>query len=236
MSGITKNFNYKRLIAVGDVHGQITLLRPLIERHIQFNAKNDVLIFLGDYIDRGQTASDEIETMLYIQHLQKSAPKNIIVLKGNHEDMAERALKNPIERARFGGYNSPPGDIAVESRFTECWKMNGGTAFTWTKDLHERLLNWVESMPLYCLTDEFLFVHAGADSGIDLNKQSADDLLWNRYNFEKYRGRKLVIGHTPTKSKSVEISENRIMVDTGAFYTGKLSAIDVLSGNVFESK
>lgn len=234
-TGITKNFDCKRLIAIGDVHGQIDLLQDLIENKIKACFTSDVLIFLGDYIDRGKSSNDEFETMQYIQRLQADLPDNVIVLKGNHEDMAELALNNPKTTIKTGGYNDPGREIEVDSEIMECWKRNGATAWQWGEAHKERLLSWIAEMPLYCLTDDFLFVHAGADSTMDIQKQSTDELLWNRYNFEKYKGRRLVVGHTPTKSGLVIFEANRIMVDTGAFFKGILSAVDVLSGDIFQS-
>lgn len=234
-TGIKRNFNCHRLIAIGDVHGQIDLLRDLIENQIKFNAENDVLIFLGDYIDRGKSSKDEFETMQYIQRLESDNPENIIVLKGNHEDMAELALNNPKAIIKSGGYNDPCKEYEVDSKIMDCWKMNGATAWQWGDAHKERLLSWIAEMPLYCLADDFLFVHAGADSAIDIEKQPTDELLWNRYNFEKYKGRRLVVGHTPTKSGLVRFEANRIMVDTGAFFKGILSAVNVLNGDVFQS-
>jgi serine/threonine protein phosphatase 1 len=218
-TGITKNFDCKRLIAVGDVHGQIHLLRDLIENQIKFNPFNDVLIFLGDYIDRGKSSGEEFETMQYIQRLQTNWPERIVVLKGNHEDMAERAI----------------GDFP-EIEYMECWQNNGGVAWQWGDEHKKRLLEWIAQMPLYCLTDDFLFVHAGADSDLAIEKQSTHDLLWNRYSFDKHNGRRLVVGHTPTTSGLVSFGANRIVVDTGAFFRGILSAVDVLSGDVFQAE
>lgn len=234
-TGITKIFDCKRLIAVGDVHGQIDLLRDLIENQIKLNPFNDVLIFLGDYIDRGKCSMDEFETMGYIQRLQVDSPEKIIVLKGNHEDMAEMALTTKPNIAKYGGYNAPAHGEEVDNKYMFCWKQNGATAWQWGDAHKDRLLNWIAEMPLYCLTDDFLFVHAGADSAIDIEKQTTSDLLWNRYNFEKYKGRRLVVGHTPTKSGLVSFEANRIVVDTGAFFKGILSAVDVLSGYVFQA-
>lgn len=234
-TGIKRNFNCHRLIAIGDVHGQIDLLQDLIENKIKTYFTSDVLIFLGDYIDRGKSSNDEFETMQYIQRLQADLPDNVIVLKGNHEDMAEMALTTNPDIAKYGGYNASAHGEEVDNKYMFCWKQNGATAWQWGDAHKERLLNWIAQMPLYCLTDDFLFVHAGADSALDIEKQTTNDLPWNRYNFEKYKGRRLVVGHTPTKSGLVGFDANRIVVDTGAFFKGILSAVDVLSGDVFQS-
>lgn len=235
-TGIRRNFNSKRLIAIGDVHGCIDLLKDLIENQIQFRPHEDVLVFLGDYIDRGKTDQDERETLNYMRRLRAKNQKSVILLKGNHEDMAQLAIKSPFKIVKFGGYNEPARESKQDSEFMFNWKQNGAKAAYWNDSDKQKLLNFIESLPLYLLTDDFLFVHAGADNGLDIHKQATNDLLWNRYNFERYKGRKLIIGHTPTKDGKVRFEANRIMVDTGAFFSGILSAVDVLSNEVYQSR
>ena len=75
--------NYKRILAVGDIHGMYDKLIALMDK-VQFNPDEDLLIFLGDYIDRGQQS---LECLDYVMNLQKQYPERVICLKGNHEAM-----------------------------------------------------------------------------------------------------------------------------------------------------
>ena len=84
----------KRVIAVGDVHGQFNLLRDLVENQIKFDPTSDVLVFLGDYIDRGRSAEDEIAVLNYLIDLHNGNPGKIVLLRGNHEQMAINAISN----------------------------------------------------------------------------------------------------------------------------------------------
>ena len=43
---------FRRILAVGDVHGHMDALYALWKK-IEFDDKQDMLVFLGDYIDRG---------------------------------------------------------------------------------------------------------------------------------------------------------------------------------------
>ena len=71
-----------RLFAIGDIHGCFDSFQELIENKIQLS-KNDRLVLLGDYIDRGPKSKEVID---YIINLQAKG-YNIIALAGNHEVM-----------------------------------------------------------------------------------------------------------------------------------------------------
>ncbi len=79
----------KRQIAVGDIHGCFDLLKTLIEKIIRFTPGEDMIIFMGDYIDRGDKVK---EVVLYLGALREKYPDNVILLKGNHEELAYNAL------------------------------------------------------------------------------------------------------------------------------------------------
>ena len=78
-------------------------------------------------------------------------------------------------------------------------------------------------------------MHAGTFDSIHPSEQPSGVLLWERYgNQTGCFGKKLVVGHTPRDNVLVE--DNRIGVDTGAFYSGKLSAYDVINSRIYEVK
>lgn len=206
----------QRVIAVGDVHGQIDLLRTLIEEEIKFSPADDVLIFLGDYIDRGACAEDEVETLNYLIGLYNANPGRVLLLKGNHEDMAEKAV---------GG----------SEEFWQCWSRNGaGGKLGWADEHLQELVQFCRALPLYYETDRWLFIHAGARDHIPLEKQSYMNLLWDKHgNQEGYFGKQLVVGHTI--GQQVRVTPQLICVDTGAFYYGTLSAYDVRNAVVYSA-
>ena len=78
----------------------------------------------------------------------------------------------------------------------------------------------------YFICGDFFFVHAGVRPGIQLTKQSEEDLLWIREDFlisEDYFGKVIVHGHTPVPEP--DIRPNRINIDTGAYATGRLTCL-----------
>lgn len=74
---------YKRIIAIGDIHGCYYSLVDLF-KEIDIDFNHDFLILLGDYIDRGKYS---ILTVQAIRDIIKKHPYNVIALMGNHEQM-----------------------------------------------------------------------------------------------------------------------------------------------------
>ena len=75
-----------RLIAVGDVHGQLKMLEDLINQVKP--TQDDQVVFLGDYIDRGPDSKGVID---YLIQFDQKLPQTIF-LRGNHEQMFLDAL------------------------------------------------------------------------------------------------------------------------------------------------
>jgi len=214
---------FRRILAVGDIHGDLHRLRELWEK-IAFDDAQDLLVFLGDYIDRGPQS---VEVLRFVRELLEQY-ENVYALCGNHEAM----MLDYLAQNGLGGFD--PMDI---------WLSNGGAATY--KQLckmppaqAEDLLRFVKKRPLYHRIDYegrgILFVHAGVNPA--RKKQIAHDLLWIRDAFYKnYRGKDLVVvGHTPTQSlrrgasTPLFLPNNIIACDTGSFLPGgRISCVDV---------
>ena len=140
-------FGYARVIAIGDIHGMYEKLTALMEK-ISFDPEEDLLVFLGDYIDRGP---DSVNCLQYVYDLQHRNPDSVICLMGNHEVMLSSYL---IEKR--GIYNTLIGD------YSESWLENGG--FQTLQQLketdakkREELLAWVTDLPVKYQYQEFFF-------------------------------------------------------------------------------
>ena len=73
---------------------------------------------------------------------------------------------------------------------------------------------------------DYLFVHAGVRPGVPLDAQDPADLVWIRGDFLRSKesfGKMVVHGHTPVPV--AEICDNRIDIDTGAVFSGRLTAL-----------
>ncbi len=205
---------FQRLFAVGDVHGEFHLLRHLIEAEIRFDPDADGLVFLGDYIDRGPLSKDVVR---YVSQLKEQYGTRVVLLKGNHEELAEEALS--------GG---SPVDLRL-------WMLNGGgntvSDFGSLDEAGRVLLPFIGVLELYYETDSHVFVHAGLERGRPPGETSPDVLLWTREFAPHFQGKTVVSGHTP--HREVTFYDGVVIVDSGAVYGGALSAYDVLNKTVF---
>ena len=210
-----KSIKNNRQIAIGDIHGCYDLLKDLLEYQIKFDPMTDELIFLGDYIDRG-TDSDKVVT--YLRKLRESYPDRIVLLKGNHELMAHRAfLTNSKNDLYWWGLEG--GRYTIES-------------FGGFQRAKEILMPFIRSLQIYYQTADFIFVHGGIPSGETVETASEEELLWER-DIESYEGKTIVVGHTPRVN--VRRFDHAIVIDTGAFHYGKLSAYDVLNDTIYNA-
>lgn len=212
---------YKRNLCLSDIHGCFYLLKELIENVIRFDYKEDRLIFLGDYID---LSTQSMKVVLYLQILKEMYPDNVILLLGNHEEMAYRFLTQPEHQ------------LSIRDKYLRHWVRNGGQAtldsFGGEKPARKILVPFIESLIPYYETDTHIFVHGGIPAGTyNIRNAPVHDLIWER-EFD-YEGTKtLVVGHRP--HQQVRKLRNIICVDTGAYWYGKLSAYDTLNNVSYE--
>ncbi len=222
-----------RIYAVGDIHGRADLLRRLLDR-IAVDARTapasrELLIYLGDYVDRGLESREVIELLL------RGPPPgfDVIYLKGNHEE----ALLRFLEDARFGSEWRHFGGMETLSSYgvTDLAPRLDGEGFHVARDQFEALLpqshrDFLGSLELTACFGDYFFVHAGVRPGVALEDQREEDLLGIREDFTGWTasfGKVVVHGHT--LGEEPECHANRINVDTGAYMTNNLTCV-VLEG------
>ena len=220
-----------RLYAVGDIHGHDALLVEIlaaIERDIASAERADnVVVFLGDVIDRGPNSAAVVERLRTL-----SGPHKNVFLMGNHEEVLIRILDGEDQLVgdwlRFGGlqcaqsYGLDAGSLRAAG--------NGRAAQAVRDAIPTPHQDFLRSFVDSFSAGEYLFVHAGIRPGVPLDQQTLADLRWIRSPFLEYRHRhpKVVVhGHSITKD--IDRRPGRIGVDTGAYRTGLLSAV-VLEG------
>ncbi len=202
-----------KYIAIGDIHGHIRKLDNLLQLIKPKLTPKDTLLFLGDYIDRGPASKEVIDRLLQVQ---KERP-NTVFLKGNHEDML-------LDYLSLGGKN---GGSFVFNGGAETLRSYGGR----NQIPYDHILFFQKLQHFFvCPEYPYIFAHAGIRPGIPLDTSAKEDLLWIREDFLSFQGkfpegRIVVYGHTPYRSGTVSRQKNKIGIDTGAGYTGPLTAI-----------
>lgn len=227
----------ERIIVVGDIHGGLKALLQLLNKVAVKD--EDTLVFVGDYVDGWSESAQVIQFLIEL-----SQKISCIFIKGNHDVWAEEWLRS--------------GEV------NPTWYMHGGKETIesyegYTTAQKNEHLSFFENMKLYHIDDEQrLFIHAGFTSmhGVEKEvfKQAMyfDRTLWEmaltmdkriKKNSELYPKRlthykEIYIGHTPTINYNQEMPMQAINVwnvDTGAAFTGKLSAIDIHTKEVYQS-
>lgn len=181
---------------------------------------------MGDYVDRGPDSKGVIDKIISLR--QQCC---VITLKGNHEDMMYKAL-------------STDSDTDVGN-----WMHNGGLEtlksygdidlLLSSKDLSKVLgthMHFLETLELYYETDTHIFVHASPEMLTPLKDQPEAYLIWRRpqakdedSNHTHISGKTIISGHTAQSSGKPEyLSDKNIIIDTGCFFTGVLTAYDIL--------
>jgi serine/threonine protein phosphatase 1 len=217
--------------AVGDVHGRVDLLHMLItqleERAVQDTgaAGPPVVIFLGDYVDRGPSSKAVIDLLLTGRPLGCE----VRYLRGNHEQLMLAFMDNPIANRGWvlqGGAETmlsygvqPPRLI---DRDEAVWLAAAEELRAKIPQAHHDFFARLER---YIALGDYAFVHAGVDPARTLEDQTDEDLYWSRERFIASKRRfshRVVHGHTPVDRPYAD--ERRIAVDTGAYATGTLTA------------
>lgn len=220
--------------AIGDVHGRLDVLAPLLrDIVVDANAANaaerPIVVFLGDYVDRGADSKGVIDLVIQMQGFERLETR---VLKGNHEEALLMFLDDPA----FGPTWIQHGGAATLASYGVQTPMGqfSGEAWLTARDqfaaaLPPRHLTFYRSLELMTQVGDYAFVHAGVRPGVPLEQQAERDLLWIRYEFLNAPGpfgAVIVHGHTPTET--AELKPHRLGIDTGAYATGMLTAVRLL--------
>lgn len=204
-----------KIFAIGDIHGCLDKLRRLIV-DIAADPAKDTLVFIGDYIDRAGGGPEVVD---YVLGLKRQYSK-VICLCGNHESMLIRYLEGIDEDLYLAN-----GGMATLKAYGISLGEAPGTRKSKIPADH---LRFFESLLPFYETDEFIFVHAGLLPGIPLAGQDTYDLQWIRQEFidsDYDFGKRVVFGHTHFSAPL--ITANKIGIDTGAVYGGKLTCVEL---------
>lgn len=222
-----------RVYAIGDIHGRLDLFDDLLALIAADEAgrgpAQTVLVLLGDLVDRGPDSAGVVERVRAL-----SAEREVRLLLGNHEEVFLAALTGKAEAVRsfcrIGGretvlsYGTSPEAYEAMDYAEVAERLVASVP-----GAHHRMLDNSEDM---VVIGDYAFVHAGVRPGIALEEQRRSDLRWIREPFlssREYHGKTVVHGHTIVPDP--EFVGDRIGIDTGAYATGRLTALG-LEGQV----
>jgi len=224
----------KRVYAIGDIHGRNDLLIELLRQIIHDDharGKADMqIILLGDLVDRGPSSAGVIDTAIQL----KEWKPNTRFLTGNHEEVFLDAVQNADPKItrffiRIGGEATILSYPITRKEYLQLDM----------EQLAERLpslvptehIDFLESFEDQIVIGDYTFVHAGIRPGVPLDEQKKKDLRWIRDGFLDHKGdleKVVIFGHTIFDE--VEERGSRIGIDTGAYNSGKLTAIGLEGG------
>jgi serine/threonine protein phosphatase 1 len=224
----------RRVYAIGDIHGRADLL-DVMHRKIRDDASalpaayDKVVVYLGDYVDRGYESREVIDMLL-----APALPEfERVHLLGNHEafmlDFYDNGHNGAVWVHNGGNTTLHSYGVTVKPNVRTDEEL-AEAALAFRDALPRAHVEFLRGLRLSHVEGDYAFVHAGVRPGVPLPQQDEADLIWIRRKFtesEEDFGRVIVHGHTITSD--VDVRWNRIGVDTGAYASGVLSCL-VLDG------
>jgi serine/threonine protein phosphatase 1 len=203
--------NNSTTCVIGDIHGCHSSLILLLQKVLH---RADTIVFLGDYVDRGPDSKKVVATILA---LCKTHPR-VVPLMGNHDFLFLQYLTGGDSSLflQVGGLQTLASyDLSPSSGPEEK-----------TQHVPTEHIAFLRSLPLFWEDQYALYVHAGLQPGCHLSQQTAQWCLWARESFllNTYDlGKPIVFGHTVFPEPY--LATDKIGIDTGAVYGGKLTAL-----------
>jgi serine/threonine protein phosphatase 1 len=216
----------QRVYAVGDVHGRLDLLTALaaaIEADdAARGAAETSVVLLGDLIDRGP---DSAGVLTFVRDWR--ARRALRLIRGNHEEVFLRSFVDLAVFRNFLLYGGRETILSfpVDARAFHAADLDAAQALM-AKAVPHDVVAFIEGFEDFAVFGDYLFVHAGIQPGQPLTGQSPETMRWIREPFLSYAGRhEHVVVHGHTIAPEAILGANRIGIDTGAYASGRLTAL-----------
>lgn len=220
------------IYAIGDVHGchdAVLALEEKIRLDIAAHAvQSPLILYLGDYVDRGPASSAVIEHLATERHADGIER---IALCGNHDDTFLKFIFDPEQNRRWLDYG---GDATLRSYGIEIADYPDSSAGTQAlgKALRAAVpphhVAFLHNLPIALTSGDRFFVHAGIHPGIPIAEQQDRDLIWIREPFLSHGpGLPITVIHGHTAGLEPVFGEGRVCIDTTCYATGRLTALKV---------
>jgi serine/threonine protein phosphatase 1 len=231
-----------RTLVISDIHGCYQEFMELLNK-VQYNAKEDQLILLGDYMDRGP---DSKPVILKVAELVQNGA---IAIRGNHDDLFLRYLNLPKDNDLRVMYFQNGGMETIKSFIPTIVDkpIYFEKYIKWAefiKEEYRNIVHFLTGLPLYYEGEKHIFVHAGINPFLyDWKKSSRQDFLWNREPFlsNNHEQKKIVVfGHTPTinlqNSPDPYFNSLKIGIDGGCCFGYQLNCLEINHGKYHQYK
>lgn len=217
------------IYAIGDIHGQLGMLKDAVGRVERDGGADAQIVFLGDLVDRGPDSAGVIEYLIN----GRAEGRNWVVLRGNHDRMYSYFLEHlprPDPQILLGmdwfsdriGGRATLASYGIETTETSRYYQTHATARTVIPQAH---IDFMASLRAFHEHADLLFVHAGIKPGVALADQTEDDLCWIRREFLDFpEPHPWVVVHGHTPAHTPENKGNRVNLDSGAGYGRPLTA------------
>lgn len=213
------------------MHGRLDALEPLLrsiaeDLRVSKPAEPPLLIFLGDYVDRGPASRQVVDLVMGMAGHDEF---EVRALKGNHEEALLHFIEQPSFGAQWMEHGGGPTLVSYDVQpppgrtDNEAWAETAQAFNLAIPDSHHAFYRELELM---LTVGDYAFVHAGIRPGVPLERQEERDLLWIRQEFIAEKGphpKVIVHGHTP--NEEAQMTRWRLGVDTGCYATGLLTAV-----------
>lgn len=211
-----------RTLAVGDIHGCSAALDALLA--VVRPTPDDLLVFLGDYVDRGPDSKGVIDRLIALKTTHR-----VVCLRGNHEVMMLDARRNPSELRNWlsvGGTQTMSSYVPAGA-----WR----ASFDHVPAEHWEFL--ADGLYDYFETDTHVFVHATLEPTTPLAEQDDLYLFWEFVNLpvRHESGKVMVCGHSSQKTGLPRAWPTTVLLDTGAYAGGWLTCLDVTSQKFWQA-
>jgi serine/threonine protein phosphatase 1 len=223
--------------AVGDLHGMADLTKAMVDKILRDTKKfpdcEPRLIFLGDFVDKGDHSKEVISLLV---ELSARSDVQTTFIKGNHEDALLTFLAHPSFGPQWVSYGGAQtlmsyGVTIPEIRSFEA-AMWEDVAHRFKEALPHEHIDFLESLPTSTKIGNYFFVHAGVRPNRSLEDQEDGDLMWIRRQFlDDKRNFSAIIVHGHSPDLEAYQDHRRIGIDTGAYATGKLSAVRLMGAS-----
>jgi serine/threonine protein phosphatase 1 len=210
-----------RVLAIGDIHGSYDALLAL-QAAVKLSP-DDLLVTLGDYVDRGPDSAGVLDWLI-----ERGKRGKLVALLGNHERMMLDARSDYLVRESWLGYGG-------EATLASYHRRGGQGEIDDVPEPHWQFMEcdcrkWYE-------TETHFFVHANALADVPLDEQRDDVVLWERLDepAPHNSGKTMVCGHTPQASGEPLNLGHAVCIDTWACGAGWLTCLDVATGHYWQA-